>query len=77
MGDTGGKITQEENNGIDPTSFEENGFVQPLFENGRFKNPFSTFEDRTFSDVFKMIRSEDNSNIPRDTQVSGHRPSLT
>ncbi|XP_060576101.1 N-acyl-phosphatidylethanolamine-hydrolyzing phospholipase D-like [Ruditapes philippinarum] len=63
MGGTGGKINKDEN-GIDPKSFEENGLVQPIFENGRFKNPFDTFEERTLTDVFKMIRSEDNSKIP-------------
>lgn len=51
---------------------EEDGLVKPLFENGRYKNPFDTFEERHLSDVFKMIRSKDNSSIPwGNKQVSG------
>lgn len=43
-------------------NYEE--LVKPIFDKGRYKNPFDTFEERNFSDVFRMIKEKDHSQIP-------------
>ncbi|KAL4234212.1 hypothetical protein ACF0H5_005865 [Mactra antiquata] len=57
----GGKQSIPETEDIDSS---DNGMVKPLIVNGRYKNPFDTFYEATAKDLFKMIRSKDNSEIP-------------
>lgn len=48
--------------------------VKPIYENGRYKNPFDTFEERGFSHVWRMLRevsTNDKSDVPwNDKDVS-------
>lgn len=44
----------------------EEDLIRPIFENGRYQNPFDTYEDTLGQGplMLKLTRSEDHSNIP-------------
>lgn len=43
----------------------EEDLIRPIFKNGRYQNPFDTWEDTPGMGTFlKLMRSEDHSNIP-------------
>lgn len=43
----------------------EEELIRPIFKNGRYQNPFDTWEDTPGMGTFlKLMRSEDHSNIP-------------
>lgn len=59
----GSRFSSDEETSI-PNDFRDHGCVKPLFEKGRYKNPFDSFKEPNFKDVYKMLRSEDHSSIP-------------
>lgn len=55
-------------------STEEN-LIRPIFKNGRYQNPFDTWEDTPGMGTFlKLMRSEDHSNIPSQRVRSIEKP---
>lgn len=47
--------------------------VKPIFEQGRYKNPFDTYEDRNFSHFVRLMKTaffNDKSDIPGNREVS-------
>lgn len=43
----------------------EEDLIRPIFKNGRYQNPFDTWEDTPGMGTFlTLMRSEDHSNIP-------------
>ena len=43
----------------------EEDLVRPIYKNGRYQNPFDTWEDTPgFGTFVKLMRCEDHSNIP-------------
>lgn len=53
----------------------EEDLIRPIFKNGRYQNPFDTWEDTPGMGTFlKLMRSEDHSNIPSPRELDKTLP---
>lgn len=51
-------------------SMSESELTKPLFINGRFKNPWSTWRDMKLLKALRHVFGSDERNIPTDQEVS-------